>query len=239
MSKFTTEVRFICESFIPLDLQGDYTDVDAALQAGYEHIFDFDFPIWKAEYKEHLCKAILLHYYTREIGFETYALWKLHLRARMNEIMPKYNVLYQQEEANTPFDNLKHTSVGNEASKGSSDGTSQASTDGTTNTTSSSDSWNLFQDTPQGALDGVKSNSYLTTATNNTDETTTNTTTHAETEGTTHSDDENTRDTTYTYTGKNSGDAYYSMMIDFNNRYQSVDRMVIDELNDLFFGLWE
>lgn len=157
----------------------------------------------------------------------------------MNEIMPKYNVLYQQEEANTPFDNLKHTSVGNEASKGSSDGTSQASTDGTTNTTSSSDSWNLFQDTPQGALDGVKSNSYLTTATNNTDETTTNTTTHAETEGTTHSDDENTRDTTYTYTGKNSGDAYYSMMIDFNNRYQSVDRMVIDELNDLFFGLWE
>ena len=85
----------------------------------------------------------------------------------------------------------------------------------------------------------MKSNSYLTTATNNTDETTTNTTTHAETEGSTHSTDANTRDTVYTYTGKNSADAYYKMMIDFNNRYESVDRMVIDELNDLFFGLWE
>ena len=69
MSKFTTEVRWICESFVPeLNWQGEYEhsgygDVEKALQAGYEHIFDFDFPIWKESYREHLCKLILLHYY--------------------------------------------------------------------------------------------------------------------------------------------------------------------------------
>lgn len=239
MSKFTTEVRFICESFIPLEKQGDYTNVDDALQAGYEHIFDFDFPIWKPEYKEHLCKAILLHYYTREIGFETYALWKLHLRARMCEIMPKYNALYEQEEKNTPFDNLRHEAVGEEDTTGSYDGTTQAETDGTSRTESNSLTWNKYSDTPQGGISGLDSDTYLTNATKVTGEDTSETTTHAESQGTDHNDTTGTRDTKYTYTGKNSGEAFYSQMIDFNNRYQSVDSMVIAELNDLFFGLWE
>ena len=99
--------------------------------------------------------------------------------------------------------------------------------------------WNKYSDTPQGGISGLDSDTYLTNATKVTGEDTTETTTHAESQGTDHNDTTGTRDTKYTYTGKNSGEAFYSQMIDFNNRYQSVDSMVIAELNDLFFGLWE
>ena len=147
MSKFTTEVRWICESFVPeLNWQGEYEhsgygDIDKALQAGYEHIFDFDFPIWKESYREHLCKLILLHYYTREIAYETYALWKLHLRERLVAIMPKYNLLYKQEELANPFDNIKHTTVGEDTTHTTDNGTSHGE--------SQSTGWNKYNETPQ------------------------------------------------------------------------------------------
>ena len=38
-----------------------------------------------------------MHYYTREIGFETVGLWKLKLQTKLNEIMPYYNKLYETE----------------------------------------------------------------------------------------------------------------------------------------------
>ena len=66
MSKFTTEVRWICESFVPeLNWQGEYehsgySDVDKALQAGYEHIFDFDFPIFKESLSSHFVGIVSL-----------------------------------------------------------------------------------------------------------------------------------------------------------------------------------
>lgn len=229
MSKFTTEIRWICESFVPeLNWQGEYEhsgygDVEKALQAGYEHIFDFDFPIWKESYREHLCKLILLHYYTREIAYETYALWKLHLRERLVAIMPKYNMLYKQEELANPFDNIKHTTVGEDTSHTADNGTSHGE--------SQSTGWNKFNETPQGGIEGLDTDKYLTSATKTTSE--------ASTDGTAQSTQDGKRNTEYTYTGRSSGDAYFSEMTKMYKNYESVDNMVLHELEDLFFGLWE
>ena len=97
MSKYTTEVRFICENYAGLDASVGYNDVDKILNKTWDKIFDFDFPIFDNDYRSVLCIKILKHYYTREIGFETVGLWKLKLNMMMNEIMPYYNKLYESE----------------------------------------------------------------------------------------------------------------------------------------------
>ena len=97
MSKYTTEVRFICEVAAGLDDSEGYNSVNQILDDSYQSIFDFEYPIFDDEYKPVLEKKILKHYYTREIGFETVGRWKLALDARMNEIMPYYNKLYESE----------------------------------------------------------------------------------------------------------------------------------------------
>ena len=95
MSKYTTEVRYICETAIGLEESAGYTNVNDILEQCWNKIFNFDFPIFDENYRRTLCIKILKHFYTREIGEETVGLWKLRLDAKMNEIMPYYNKLYE------------------------------------------------------------------------------------------------------------------------------------------------
>ena len=97
MSKYTTQVRFICESLTGHTDSVGYDDVDSVIEDAVPLIFTFDFPIFDEQYRNVLCTKILRHYYTREIGLETYGLWKLKLQTKLNEIMPYYNKLYETE----------------------------------------------------------------------------------------------------------------------------------------------
>ena len=97
MSKFTTEVRFICETASGLGESKGYTDVDTIITNAIPKIFTFTFPIFDENYRTVLEKKILKHFYTREICEETVGLWKLRLDAKLNEIMPYYNKLYRSE----------------------------------------------------------------------------------------------------------------------------------------------
>lgn len=74
-----------------------YFDIDEIIDKARPKIFDFPYPIFSDSYKPTLEKKILMHYYTREISEETYSLWKLRLRSKLNEIMPYYNQLYNSE----------------------------------------------------------------------------------------------------------------------------------------------
>lgn len=95
VSKYTTEVRFICEHLSGLSESVGEADVDQVIGGARPKIFDFNYPIFDDDYKEVLESKILMHYYTREIGFETVGLWKLKLNTKLNEIMPLYNQLYK------------------------------------------------------------------------------------------------------------------------------------------------
>lgn len=97
MSKYTTEVRFICESITGHTSSVGFNDVKNVLADAAPLIFDFDYPIFDENYRIPLETKILRHYYTREICEETYGLWKLRLEDRMNVIMPYYNKLYESE----------------------------------------------------------------------------------------------------------------------------------------------
>lgn len=97
MSVFTTEVRYICEHEAGLDSSRGYASVEDILDASHSKVFDFDYPIYDENYRPVLEKKILKHFYTREICEETVGLWKLRLDARMNEIMPYFNKMYEVE----------------------------------------------------------------------------------------------------------------------------------------------
>lgn len=97
MSKYTTEIRFLCESLTGHDESKGYSSIDEIIEDALPIIFSFDFPIFDEEYRKVLETKILRHYYTREIGCETYGLWKLRLQTKLNEIMPYYNKLYESE----------------------------------------------------------------------------------------------------------------------------------------------
>ena len=174
MSKYTTELRFICEQLTGRTESSGFNSVDDIIMAAAPLIFSFDFPIFDSAYKQELTEKIIRHFYTREIGLETYGLFKLKLETKMCEIMPYYNQLYNS--ARLTLDPLKNygftkTSEGettdtNETSN-SSTTTNETATSNTTET--EGEAWNKYSDTPQGAVSGLDNDSYLTNATKSTD----------------------------------------------------------------------
>lgn len=169
MSKYTTELRFICETEAGLSESVGYNDTAQVISDARPKIFSFYYPIFDEAYKPTLETKILRHFYTREIGLETYGLWKLKLEAKLNEIMPYYNQLYKSEliEFNPLYDTDLNTkghrdndvnengttnSVGNDISTG-------RSKDSGTDTRMSADKhneWDLYSDTPQGGINGIQ-----------------------------------------------------------------------------------
>lgn len=126
------------------------------------------YPIFKEEYRAELNKKILDHYRFREIGFETAGRFKFALNARMNEIMPYYNQLYDSkwddydilsnysmDEENSETRDSQGTAKGSTKSKGESSdsGTSENKIKGT-NTTKDTGTTTLQDDTT-----GLKVNS--------------------------------------------------------------------------------
>ena len=183
MSKYTTEVRFLCESLTGHNKSEDYSSIDEIIEDALPIIFSFDYPIFDENYREVLETKILRHYYTREIGSETYGLWKLRLQTKLNEIMPYYNKLYESELLK--YDPLRDvdmttTNVGQKTGErsgesndnrvnsfnGTRQGEHEQTNVGSSNSQggSSDTTQDLYSDTPQGGLTGVDNLTYLTNA---------------------------------------------------------------------------
>ena len=95
MSKYTTEVRFICESNSGLAESKGCDNVNEVLEKSWNKIFTTNCAFFDEAYRSVLCKKILKHYYLREIGSETVGVWKLWMNTKLEEIMPYYNQLYE------------------------------------------------------------------------------------------------------------------------------------------------
>lgn len=159
MSKFTTEVRFICESYAGLDHSVGYDQINEVIHASHNEVMG-SYPIFDENYREALNSKILKHYYTREICEETVGLWKLRLNNRMNEIMPYYNKLYSSELfAFNPYYDVDLTtsrvrnedSIGNATSTTDDNRTESKITDG--DTTRESENETKRQDVRMGSSD--------------------------------------------------------------------------------------
>ena len=67
MSKYTTEVRYICEVSAGLVESVGYSNIGMVIKKCLPKVFDFDFPIFDENYRSVLETKILKHFYTREI----------------------------------------------------------------------------------------------------------------------------------------------------------------------------
>lgn len=209
MSKYTTEVRFICEEAAGLVSSVGYLGVNDVINTALPKVFNFDFPIFDEAYRPILEKKILKHYYTREIGLETVGLWKLFLDTKLNEIMPYYNQLYKSElisfnpmydvdltrdhqlkrlediketgtqesdtnrngtldttanKTGTTHDTSLTTDHGTANQDISNQKTAHGTNGDTTDVTTTVSHVDKFSDTPQGALDGLKNDTYMSEA---------------------------------------------------------------------------
>lgn len=253
MSKYTTEVRFICENSAGLSESEGADNVDSILDKCWNKVFNFDFPIFDENYRQVLCRKILKHYYTREIAHETVGRWKLALNAKLNEIMPYYNQLYKSEllEFNPFYDvDLTRSREGSGTSNKTSNntetnsGTSKNVSGGSSK--SNTDTLNRFSDTPQNSMDtqGIADSVPLTTVTKvNEDNTTTNESTDTLTrnDNKTGSGTENINNTDKyieTVKGKQGTENYSSLLKKFRETFLNIDMMIIEDCSDCFFTLW-
>lgn len=239
MSNYTTEVRYICEMMAGYNESVGYTGVDEVIKRSRGRIFNFDYTLFDPLYKPALETKILRHYYTREIGFETVALWQLKLQTKLNEILPYYNQLYQSAQLRfEPFYDTDYKTDYEGKSDYKNDGV--YSSDSTAERTAEYESVNrdLYSDTPQGALDGVESETYLTNARKETEDGSNNdtATTEIDTTKTETGNKEHTHNE-HVY-GKRGTLSYSKMLQEYRDTFLNIDMMVINELNDLFFGLW-
>lgn len=95
MSKYTTEVRYICEQKAGLQESVGFNNINSVLDKSWDKIFSTNWEIFDESYRKILCEKILRSYYTREICAETVGLWQLWLDSTLCEIMPMYNQLYK------------------------------------------------------------------------------------------------------------------------------------------------
>lgn len=230
MSKYTTELRKICENYAKTSGY-DGNSRKEIIKRAIPFVFDFDFPIFDEDYRKNLEEKILKRYYMREIAFETVGLFKLYLDQRLNEIMTYYNMLYKSALLDfNPFYDVdltrkqKRKNIGEEERKES----------GNSDTGANETAYNLYSDTPQGALNGVDSENYLTNATKTTSNSGSATTTN--TEGTANT--LNTEEYLEKVSGKQGTTSYSEMLLKYRETFLNIDKMVIDDLRDLFFMLY-
>ncbi len=159
MSKYTTEVRFICENKAGLTESKGASNVDTIINDSWDKIFTTQCSFFDPAYKAVLCKKILKHYYLREIATETIGIWLLWMNTKLEEIMPYYNQLYNS--ALLEFDPFKDTDY-QRTHQG--ENTGSRNTDSTANSTGSKSGSNAHN-----TADASENHATATSNTNTTD----------------------------------------------------------------------
>ena len=265
MSKYTTEVRYICEvnSGFPTDEMYLHTP-DEIIAAARSKIFNFSYPIYETGHKPELETKILKHYYTREIGAETVGLWKLWLNDTLNLIMPKYNKLYEMEALtlNKVLQNIDVETVTERAddftrTDNLTDSRDHTRTDNLTDASDMTRTDNLaratedkYSDTPQGTVTNVDNDTYLTdyrsiseadTGTQRNAGSVQHTGTQRDAGTDQHTGTQRnagTSDTTVTEQGYRGSRTYLELMAEYQDRILNIDMMIVRDLGDLFMKLW-
>lgn len=220
MAKYTIELRRICDMlgndevkswFMDYELSDFLTDeeINVILERG----------TWS---KEKLANKIINHYYVREIGLETPALFKLYARTKMNEIMEEYlPLIYSSAIKYNPLVNVDYTETFTRDTTGNS----------TTETTNNSSGLTVNSDTPQTRLDKqeILGGKYASN------------TSAGESENVSNGSDKSQTNENYIKNVKgNSGvSATAQKMVEqYRNNIRAIDREIIEKLNDLFMGLY-
>lgn len=206
--------------------------------------FDFQmnsYPIFDENYRNTLNHNILYHYYEEEIGQETAPLFRLFLNQRLNEIMPKYNELYKAQK-NLVDNNLLLNNVNiSESLEGSNTNstTTQNNVNSQSTNSGTSNNKNLYQDTPQGNISNQDIDAQNVYATNiSLDRNTSSNTINDASISSGSANASGTNAYIKTIIGNNGGKYNIDILKDIENNFMNIDLMIINELSDLFMGIY-
>ena len=178
------------------------------------NIFDFYYPIFDEEYRLTFERKFIEHFYFREIGSETVARFKFNLRSTLNLIMPYYNKLYISQLSNVL--NLNNYEV-TETFEKSSNGTRKGSSDVTNK--------NMFSDTGRKRVD-INDIDYISNISKEENKTSSNV------------NDTNQEEWVRTMKGNIGVQTQADLIRIHENSLKNVDKMVFDELEILFMGVF-
>ena len=171
------------------------------------------YPIWKEDHRGELEKKIVDHYYMSQIGFETFGRFKHELNTRMREIMPYYVELYKTTQFE--YNPIENYSMREEfLDDSNATGSSLAS------------GLDKLNDTPMTEISDLKAhlNHHLTSVTENNSEATSEAKSNSKHEG---------------WRKGNIGVTTTQQMIQQERDViLNLDKLIIDELQDLFMGVF-
>lgn len=263
MSKYTTQLRYICESKAGyMRSQDDYNQV---IYKAYPKIIHPETPLFDTSYSSVLYPKIIRHYYFDEIAHETVGHFIMRLNTKLDEILPYYNQMYKSElfEFNPLYDTDYYTEGNREDNntdnRTRTDNLNSLRTDNLTGVRtddlaahSESLNWDLYSDTPQGTISDIdlQANAYLSNArkqTGEADSTNTGTVTNNNTgtqnyanTGTQKNDAviHNINEYAEHVYGKRGGMTYAAMLKEFRETFLNIDMQIIEELSRLFMQVY-
>lgn len=235
MSKYTMELR---ELFTPIkfnpplytkeQVENFFKDYELSDFLTSEQINTIEEAgIWN---KDKLAKMIVNHYYMREIGQETIALFKHYAKVTMEELMEEYlPLIYSSSIQYDPLINVDYTETFTRTANVDNTGRSVS------DSSNSGDSIGITSDTPQGRI--TKQNilagnfATATTGTQNTGQinNVTNTTSGSDSE----------EEYTKRMVGNSGVSATAQKMVEqYRDNIRAINREIIEKLEPLFMGLY-
>lgn len=224
MSKYTIELRKVIDIYGRDEVERwfkDYELIDVLRQDEIRSIENAG--IWS---KDRLAKKLVDHYYMREIGFETPALFKHYVKVYMQEIMERQlPMIYSISIKYDPLVNVDYTETFERNITGSGESTSNSSSNGSGLTVSS--------DTPQGQISktDILNGAYASQ------------TSASDTENSINDNSSSSSNTDENYSKRVKGNSGVSataqaMVLQYRKNIYAVDEEIIKEMNKCFMGLY-
>lgn len=212
MAKYTIEIRKLCDLLTRETVESWFKDYELTDYLTSEEIDVItERGTWS---KDKLAKKIIDYYFTREIGFETAELFRIHVKSKMNNIMEsKLPLIYSSAIKYDPLVNVDVTTTVSRQI----DDTGSSNASGLT----------INSDTPQGQISKAEILAGNYASSTQGGESTNSTTNQSIEESSTR-------------TKGNSGvSATAQKMVEqYRQNIRAIDYEIIKELNSLFMGLY-
>lgn len=233
LSKYTTTVKDICESFISSqELWSMDLSVQRIIDKTQGKFFDFDFPFYSEDRKDlYTFKAyFLLRYWNNYIGFETLGMWKTAFITKMYELTPYYTKLYDAIQNDNPFTNINVTFT--ETEKGNEKTITNSTDAGESKVKNNQNYQNIDSDNPQVTVATQDYASSMSRGETVNDTTTSAKNNHA---GNDNKDSKRDRETKEIgLRGKSTSEA----IAEYREQIQNINRELVEACRDLFMKVW-
>ena len=232
MAKYTIELRKVCDIYKREEVEKwfkSYELEDYLTPEQIEIITNAN--IWN---KDKLAKKIVDHYFMREIGFETPALFSHYAKVTMQELMEeKLPLIYSSCIKYDPLINVDYT----ETFEREQEGTASNNGESNSNSNSNSESLNINNSTPQTRItkQDLETGAYANNVAQSDNNSNINDKTTTKNDGSSKSNESYKKQVK----GNSGVSATAQKMIEqYRQNIIAIDRDIIQELNILFMGLY-